>query len=204
MKRTILIQLAVAAIALAVVAPVLAAQDNPETDGIVDVIVRAHAELFEQSAAHPTEQDPVPMISNGLCSLTQSDISDIINHYDLSPNMTALIAAVQTPFNCGAYGQLCSTLTPTQAHVYACSTWNNLKQHKPILDVHTAANSILSQWALNCEVTDATELFCEEACDPHDVFHCNSIKVNGECKPLAICTDIAELDIRFFEFLTPF
>ena len=166
MTRTF-IQLAIVTTAVAVVGPALAAPRSVPT---------------AEPAAEPT---PAATMT-GLCGITQGDLADIIEHYDLEPDMDAVADMLATPFDCSAYGNLCAAVGATNAHTYVCDTWENFRDHESTLHIREHALDQLTTWGTTC-TADTEE--CADACAPDGVLHCEAITIGGSCKNLVICDD---------------
>ncbi|PRQ09975.1 hypothetical protein [Enhygromyxa salina] len=189
MNRTIIISLALAATAFALLGPV--------------PVERTAAAQQPSSTVVPLaqEQAPTPAMSAGLCGLTSSDVADIVDYYALDPDMPAVADALSTPFDCDAYGDLCSALTTNQAHAYACGAWTDMKAELSIAQVNNRAVGRLQQWGTSC--TPDYEV-CEDICGSANVISCSGVWFKGSCHSIAMCDYFSGIDIKFLEILTPF
>lgn len=169
--RSYIARCAIAAAALAVVAPVFAATSPTPPASLV-------------AAAVPSNAEPAAALAGGLCGITQADLDDIVEHYDLQPDMEGVQDMLATPFDCGAYGQLCGAITPQQAHQYACQVWTQLESHTSMATVEFEAHATLNEWSNLCPPDPEK---CEDICDPWGVEHCQGIVVGNQCKQLALC-----------------
>jgi hypothetical protein len=181
MSRTF-IQLAVVSIALAIVGPALAGQRSTTAS--------ASPEVAPQAQPTPVAAQAADL----LCGLSQGDVADIIDHYDLAPNMAAFAAALEVPFDCEAYGGLCSALGVDHAHGYACGVWLRLEAHDPFVEIAESAIERLGMWGTPCP---ANEAVCEEMCDPYAVTECSGLVYHGSCHQIPQCDLMSE--IPFFE-----
>src|SRR5262245_60395221 len=71
------------------------------------------------------EQDRFAATGNLLCGLTLADVADIVDYYDFDPDMQTLADALATPFDCSAYGELCSEIEPADAQQVVRGAWND-------------------------------------------------------------------------------
>ena len=167
MRRTI-VQITIVVTALAVVGPALASS---------------------QPAAEPAPTPELAAQLAGLCGITQSDVLDIAEHYDLDPDMPAVQDMLATPFDIEAYGGLSAVMDGQEAHAYACQVWTALEAHVDPTTIQLEAAQVVEAAATTCEPDPEK---CAEICDPHGVLHCNGIVVGSVCKQLAVC-DIPKL-----------
>ena len=186
MKRTICISLAVAATALTLVGAFVLQPPPALASAPVEV-----------EAAPPIAADSGDL----LCNLSTSDVSDIINHYDLDPpSMPAVADALATPFDCDAYGDLCSVLTNNQAHAYACGAWTDMKAHYAPGLVLSRARDRLFDWGQSC-TPDPED--CQDICGSKEVLRCSGVLKGGACWAIAMCDFDIPVMIEFLEFLGP-
>ena len=147
-------------------------------------------------AAAPSEPTPVAAQAAGLCGITQNDLADIVEHYDLVPSGPVFQAALQAPFDCSAYGELCSDIGAENAHTYVCGVWTALENHQALAQIRATAVDWLSTWALECPTDEGV---CEEFCDPFPVKQCAGVWLGGGCTHLVVCNFYAVVEIPFFE-----
>ncbi|MEX1366433.1 MAG: hypothetical protein AB1Z98_25135 [Nannocystaceae bacterium] len=138
----------------------------------------------------------------GLCGLTAANVAEIVDHYDLDPDMGAVAQSLSTPFDCGSYGELCNGLTTIEARNYACSVWHDLDDGRPMTAVINRAVDRLHNHLGTCTPDFET---CEEICDPYEVISCSGVLWNGACLELAACDYFPDLiwNVPFFEVLGP-
>ena len=120
----------------------------------------------------------------GLCGMTQSKVLGIRDHYGLELDFAVVAGALQTPFNCGAYGELCDVMSsPADARDYACGVWNALDQQRPAADIIvTAYDHILD--GVTCTPDEAV---CADTCSVMGVLSCDGVYVNDFCNSIATC-----------------
>lgn len=171
MTRTF-IQLAVVTTALAVVGPALAAPRSVASSSPM--------------AAPTSEPTPAAAQAAGLCGITQQDVTDIVEHYDLTPDMQGVADMLAVPFDCSAYGNLCAAVGAQNAQVYACETWGNFRDHRSVAYIKNVAHQQLTSWAEPCSPDLEA---CQDICDPDGVLLCDGIAIGGNCQQLAICDD---------------
>jgi len=187
MRRTI-IQLAIVSTALAVIAPALAA---PRATTVA-------APAPETTAASASAPTPAAAQTAGLCGLTQADVAGIVDHYDLEPNWAGFAAALQVPFNCAAYGDLCSAVGAAAAETYACGVWNGLEARASLEAIQHGAVTWLGNNGTACTPNQAV---CEDICDGMGgVKTCTGILVNGICRSIALC-DLFVIREKLFPFI---
>jgi hypothetical protein len=138
-----------------------------------------------------------------LCGLTFADVADIIDHYGFTPNMTALADALSTPFDCGAYGQLCSQISEVDASEFVCATWDDMQRLAPAGTVIVNIRERLSEAGMtSCE---PTPLQCAQACGAFNpVIYCTGVRINGgACIPAPDCGTprASQIDFEIFDFL---
>jgi hypothetical protein len=186
MRRTF-IQLAVVSTALAVIAPAVAAPRATP--------VRTSAPL--PKAAPATESTPAAAQTEGLCGLTQADVVDIVDHYDLAPKWWAYAEALEVPLNCDAYGELCSAVGPAATETYACGVWLGLEAHVSLAEIRESANQWIDDNTTECTPNEAV---CEDVCEEMPILDCFGIMFGGHCRTIAAC-DPDMIGIRFVEAL---
>lgn len=201
MTKTIVVQLALIAALTPAVSATLFAHESIAAPPATTATGWDAALTSESEATSSAEPAPAAAQLTGLCGMTQQEVAGIVAYYDLDPDMQGVAAALATPFDCSAYGQLCAALDPADAHAYACSTWNDLAAHASPMVVTSEAIGLLSSWSDPC-TPDLDK--CEAICDPRSVNHCDGIRVGLQCKQLALCDFYFDLgDVPMFEFLTP-
>ncbi|MCH9686003.1 MAG: hypothetical protein K0V04_31500 [Deltaproteobacteria bacterium] len=181
MKPTVLV------LPVAILVPALLALAPGAADG------RTHA----SPSVVVAERAPTSAMTAGLCGLTSSDASDIINHYGFEDaEMNAISDALATPFDCDAYGDLCDALGETDAHNYACGVWGDLEAHVVPATVISVAVDRIQSWGDPCE---PSELVCANVCSPRDVWSCVGFLLGGTCVATPTCgSPVGGLDIPFF------
>lgn len=131
--------------------------------------------------------------------MTPSKVLGIRDHYGLELDLSVVAGALQTPFNCGAYGDLCDFFSPNDARDYACGVWNALDQRRPVADIVVTAYDHI----LDGETCVPNQAVCADTCFARGVASCDGVFVDDVCQSLAVC-GIPQLDdVRAFEFLTP-
>lgn len=198
MHRTNLIPLAATFLTLAsfgLADSVLAGERLPDLPAAETLIQQA------PSASEVEASEPVPAASGGVCGLTAAQVADIIGHYELEPDGPAMSAALEAPFNCEAYGQLCQVAgSPQKAHNYACDVWLNMEAHVPLVEVQSAAVITVNEWG-PCEPEWPD---CEDICGSRPVASCSGVAFNGKCNAIAMCDWFTlPYEIPFFDFLGP-
>jgi len=118
--------------------------------------------------------------------ITPGELNGIVAHYGLDPDMEGVGEMLSTPFDCGAYGELCSALPTAKAKTYACGVWQALESHVSIATVQDLAIDYLDTHANACEADYDT---CDAMCHPKDVLQCHGVKIGTNCKQLALCDD---------------
>jgi hypothetical protein len=172
MKRTILVSLALAATTSALVGAFVI-QPPP---------ARASSQL--------TEPAPTPATGDLLCNLSVGDVADIVDYYGLEPDPQVLAAALATPFDCDAYGELCTVLDTQTAHAFACGAWLDLKAHVAVADVNLNAIDRLYEWT-EADECDGDQDFCIDHCgSPGNVLLCSGIDTPSGCRTIVACEDM--------------
>ena len=150
------------------------------------------------------ETAPVPAMTGGLCGMTQADIQGIVDDYDLAPEAGWVQDALQQPFDCGAYGELCELVGPQDAHNYVCNVWSAFDQGMAISTISQEAREYIDEHGIRC-TPDASE--CEETCDElgKPVRRCigTTSVLDGSCITISYCASLWEV-IGFRPFLIPF
>jgi hypothetical protein len=138
-----------------------------------------------------------------LCGLSFGDVADIIDHYGFNPDMPALADALSTPFDCGAYGPLCSQISETVANEFVCATWDDMQRLAPAGTVIVNIRERLSE--IGMTACEPTPLQCAQFCGPFNpVIYCTGFRVNGgPCIPAPDCgtPPATEIDFEIFDFL---
>lgn len=136
----------------------------------------------------------------GLCGMTQSKVLGIRDHYGLELDLSVVAGALQTPFNCEAYGDLCDLLSTADARDYACGVWNALDQRLPVADILGTAYDHL-QDGDSCTPDPKV---CADQCFASGVASCHGHYANNLCHPIALCNTGWIGQLRGFgEVLTP-
>lgn len=128
-----------------------------------------------------------PLAANGnlLCGLSLGDVADIIDYYNFTPDMQALAAALSTPFDCEAYGELCTELDLADAYQFVCGTWNDMKMATPLPNLIDNIRVRLDEFGIGtCEPTPQN---CAAACQGQPVIYCTGMRFNGRCYPTPNC-----------------
>ena len=132
--------------------------------------------------------------------MTQAKVLGIRDHYNLQFNVSEVAQTLQTPFNCGAYGELCDMVSAGDARDYACGVWHALDDRHTVSEVVGDAFHYLEDVGDSCSVESH---WCEEICGVRDVLSCSGVLVQGQCLPLAVCDFQTLSHIQGFGFLGP-
>ncbi len=143
----------------------------------------------------------------GLCGVSTSDFDAIVEHYGLTPDATVAAAALQTPFDCTQYGDICGTdWTPAEQHSYVCDRWTDLGNELAAATVFERATSEVA--IIGCMPSFST---CVAKCGSAEcVGACFAYRVDGgPCQTKAICYSQAQCGggikvLPFMDFLGGF
>jgi len=176
---------------LTLVAAVFGVVAGPETAGAA-----------AKAPTAPSEADPAPaMAAAGLCGMTQAEVQSIVDDYEFEPQAGWVAAALQQPFNCSAYGDLCEVLGPQDAHTYACNVWTALGDRIALGVISTEALDYIDEHGVRCS-PDEDE--CAEECDElgKPVREClGTISVlDGSCITVTWCSSLRQV-LGFEHFL---
>lgn len=97
----------------------------------------------------------------GLCGMTQEKVLGIEQYYDLDLDLPTIANALETPFDCGAYGRLCDFFSPPEAQTYVCKVWEALDNRLPAGVIIQKAHQHVATGG-SCD-PDAD--LCEDACE---------------------------------------
>jgi len=140
----------------------------------------------------------------GLCGMTQATVLDIRDHYQFDLDVSEIQAALQTPFNCEAYGELCDVLSEQDAHTYTCNVWNALDAEMSMSTISYAGTQYIEENGIGCTPDPAV---CEAQCGPFEVLtDCvGAVEViDGNCVSIGVCERPNWIHIIGFDFLRIF
>lgn len=67
--------------------------------------------------------------ASNLCGLTQADVDDVIDYYNMTTSYQAVSPYIAAPFNCSLYGDLCEDMGAARAQAWVCNRWADLLDH---------------------------------------------------------------------------
>ena len=71
-----------------------------------------------------------PARAANLCSLTQAQVQDVLNYYNVSMTYNQVLPWIAAPVNCAQYGDLCAEVGgATNAATFICGVWTDAKNH---------------------------------------------------------------------------
>ncbi len=150
--------------------------------------VVAAPDTAEASAA--AKPEPAATMVSGLCGLTPAQVQGIVDDYDFDPPAGWLSSALQQPFNCSAYGELCNVLGPQDAHNYVCNVWSAFDDGAAMSLISQETLEYIDENAVHC-TPDAEE--CSEACTEFNkpVRECYGVvSPDGSCTTLTWCSSL--------------
>jgi hypothetical protein len=163
---------------------------------------RAGGEDLELTSSSSFDQNRFAATENLLCGLTFADVADIIDHYGFTPDMPALADALSTPFDCGAYGQLCEHVSEVDANTAVCTVWDDLRTLKPVAQIAIDIRDRFDEVFQECQPSNAV---CQGLCGPDNtVLLCDGYRFNGgPCMPIVACEEPPPLvnEFELFPFL---
>lgn len=145
-------------------------------------------------AAADAKPEPVAAMASGLCGLTPSQVQGIVDDYGFTPSPGWLSNALQQPFNCSAYGDLCNVLDPQDAQNYVCNVWSAFDDRMAIGLISQETADYIAENGINCNPDPE---LCSQACDEwgKPVRECyGRIEVtSGDCMTLTWCSSLASV-----------
>lgn len=150
------------------------------------------------SVLSPLTPQPASMQA-GLCGMTQAKVLDIRDDYGLDFTAAEAANALQTPFNCDAYDELCDQLLPADARDYACGVWQALDDQRPVDWIVNAAHAALTANGQSCQ---PDESMCDDACASQGGWStCEGVILAGACRTYMVCNTPELVDMEGFTIL---
>ena len=76
-----------------------------------------------------------------LCGLSEADVQDVIDHYNMAGTVQDYTPYLAVPFDCGVYGDLCEDLGAARAEQFVCARWEDGLAHLAPEMIDAAAES---------------------------------------------------------------